>query len=229
MAKDERVRRGVREKIAAPKPSSGAVARVEPETSTFDGSLDGLAKLVRARDEGGVENLAAARARVVELLRGEDDMAKFVHSFDLLSRRHGARGLDAPSLDLVAAKAGVNRSVCVGAIARVLHQWNFDVAKLAVTAVCVEHAVPVARTMAAAALDVENGHRDRRLFMEAARVIERPGAGGIQQVNVNASANNTKVEAEQAVVVVGRELPAFEGGTKKMAAALRLIPPVEDT
>jgi len=95
--------------------------------------------------------------------------------------------------------------------------------------VCVEHAVPVARTMAAAALDVENGHRDRRLFMEAARVIERPGAGGIQQVNVNASANNTKVEAEQAVVVVGRELPAFEGGTKKMAAALRLIPPVEDT
>jgi len=28
--------------------------------------------------------------------------------------------------------------------------------------------------------------------------------------------------------VVGKELPSFEDGTKKMAAALRMIPPVED-
>ncbi len=215
--------------LTPPNIQTAALQRLSEAPAAFDGTLDGLARLVRVRDAEGVEGIAAARQRVVELLRGEEGMEKFVKTFDRLVRRHGVKGLEAPSLDLVAARSGTNRSACVGAIAKVLHQWNFDVAKLAVTAVCADYSVPVARSLAAAALDIENGHRDRRLFMEAARVIAQPGSGGaIQQVTVSAQANNTKVEAEQAVVVVGKELPSFEDGTKKMAAALRMIPPVED-
>ena len=186
----------------------------------FDGSLDGLAELVRVDNEG----IADARRRVVELLRGEDEVSKFVETFERMSRKHGNRPPNTPSLDLVAEKAGVNRSVCVGVITRVLHQWHFDTAKLMVAAVCLKNAQAVAEVMVNVAKDEKYGHRDRRLFMEAARIIDPRGAP-MQQVNVNAPNNSTStVNAGQAVVVMGKELPSFEDGTKKMAAALRQIP-----
>ena len=184
----------------------------------FDGSLDGLAELVRVDNEG----IADARRRVVELLRGEDEVSKFVETFERMSRKHGNRPPNTPSLDLVAEKAGVNRSVCVGVITRVLHQWHFDTAKLMVAAVCLKNAPAVAEKMVEAAKDVETGHRDRRLFMEAARIIDPRGAAA--QVTVNANSNNQTVNADKAQIFMGKELPSFEDGTKKMAAALRQIP-----
>jgi hypothetical protein len=186
----------------------------------FDGSLDGLAELVRVDNEG----IADARRRVVDLVRGEDDMEKFVDTFERLTASRGENKPPAtPSLDLVAEKAGINRSICVGAITRVLHQWHFDTAKLMVAAVCLKNAPAVAETMVNAAKDEEHGHRDRRLFMEAARIID-PRGSPMQQVNVNAPTTNSTVNARKAVVVMGKELPSFEDGTKKMAAALRQIP-----
>jgi len=185
----------------------------------FDGSLDGLAELIRVDNEC----ISDARRRVVELLRGEDDVEKFVDTFEKLTKTHGdKRPPSTPSLDLVAQKAGINRSVCVGAITRVLHQWHFDMAKLAVAAVCLKHAPAVAEVMVEAAKDVDTGHRDRRLFMEAARIIDPRGAAA--QVTVNANSNNQTVNADKAQIFMGKELPSFEDGTKKMAAALRQIP-----
>ena len=181
----------------------------------FDGSLDGMAKLARIDDE----TLPEARSRIVEMLRGEVDMTKLVAAFDKLSRKgHVA------SLDEVAQKSGLNRSVVVGAIARVMHAWNYDVAKVAVTAVCARRAASVGEALADSASSLAEGSdRDRRLFMEASGVIAQRGVP--MQVNVRAEANNNSTRVDQAnVAFVGRELPSFEEGTKRMAAALRVIP-----
>jgi len=201
------------------KPSLELVKREE-----FDGSLDGLARMMRAG--GGDEKLEAeseSRRRVVELLRGEEDMVKFVVAFDRMARRGKV-----PSLDEVAVKVGVNRSVAVGAIARVMHAWNFDVAKLAVTAICVKEAQPVAEAMVASAKNVEKGFRDRSLFMEAIKLTNLKSPGGSIQVNAQANAAAMVRDESTTVVAAGTELPKFEDGTKRMAAAMRLIVPAAE-
>ena len=181
---------------------------------SFDGSLDGLARMLALDGE----SLEQTRERTVEILRGEDDCAKFVGAYDRLSRK------GSPSLDSVALKSGMSRSATLGALVRVLHQWNFDVAKLVVTSVLAKNSGALAQAVADRGRALEDGYQDSRLAFEALRVIERKGGGTI---NVNAQANNssTSVRAEQAVVNVERELPAFEDGTRRMAAKLRELPP----
>ena len=181
---------------------------VEP----FDGTLDWFALLIRKNDEA-LDNLAEARVRLIALLRGERDVAKFVRSFDQRKKT------DSPTLDEVADKAKISSSLVVGAIARVLYQRNYEVSKLAITAVCAKNAPQVADTMVRAALDPQTGNKDRRLFMETVQAVKSPG------VNVNAQANATVVEADKAVVFTGTmaPLPPFEDGTKRRWERLRQI------
>ena len=104
-----------------------------PPPATFDGSIDGLVKLIKT----DLESVADSRRRMVELLRGEDDMVKFIKVADKVfkGKTHIPGKGDTPSLDLVCERAGVNRSVVFGACARVLHRYHFDVAQIQIGAV----------------------------------------------------------------------------------------------
>lgn len=180
---------------------------------SFDGSLDWFANLIRGVDDTTDD----ARRRLIDLLRGEPDMRKFVRTFDKWSlSREGTSRLDA-----VANKAKVSRALIIGAITRVLHQMTTEIGKVAVTAACTQSAPMVADTMVRSALDPQNGHKDRRLVMEILQAVKQPG---VPNINVNAQANNSTVNAEKAVVFSGgAELPSFEEGTRRMGAALRAI------
>ena len=193
-----------------------------PPPPVFDGSIDGLAKLVKAP----YESVADARRRLIELLRGEEDMKKFVKVADktFLGKKHVPGKGDTPSLDFVCERAGTNRSLVFGAFARVLHRYHFDCAQIVVGAVVANRAHEVATAMADGAALPGVGHADRRLFMEVAGAKQKGGAGGVNvQVNTTATAQ-AAAKAEVEAPSVGRELPSFEDGIRNMAARLRAIP-----
>jgi hypothetical protein len=202
------------------KPKQTALASINPSEvmllppPAFDGSLDSLAKLIK----GDLESLPDARRRIVELLRGEEDMEKFVKAHDKLARDPRKPAKD--SLDIACEKSGVNRSVAFGAIARVLHRYNFDVTQIAISACVAAGADQVTRAMVTNAT-MPLGHADRALFMDVAGA--RKKAGG---VTVNVPINNqvSATAGAQATVEQGREMPPFEDGVRSMAAALRKIP-----
>lgn len=186
----------------------------------YDGSLDGMAKLLK---EPG-ETIVDARARVIELLRGEEDMQKFVDTFDRIRRKDPGRNA---SFDQVAEQSGCNRSNVYGAISRVLHRYSFDTTRTVIALVAAQQAGRVAMAMANRAANPE-GVADRRLFMEVAGSTTRGGGGITVTVPVNASANaQAGAKAESVSVDEGpRPLPAFEDGVKELSGALRALPTV---
>jgi hypothetical protein len=191
---------------------------IPPPPPVFDGSIDGLARMVK----GDLESVADARRRLVELLRGETDMAKFVKAADKLfkGKVHVKGKGDTPDLDFICERAGVNRSDVFGACARVLHRYHFDVAQIQIGAVIANRAHDVAQAMAESAMVPSVNGGDRKLFMEVAGGTKR---GGGVNVNVHASAN-AAAKAEAVAETTGREMPQFEAGIKDMAAKLRAIP-----
>ncbi len=176
----------------------------------FDGTLDSMSRIVSPDDE----SLAESRQRVVDLLRGEPDMAKFVAAWDGSSKR----GL---TLDEVAIRSGISKSVLMGAVTRVLSEWSMGTAKLIMSAVCARNIQPVTEAMIGSARMHIGGHADRKLFFTAMGQIGKPSG---TTINLKAEANNSTVNAKKALVVNGRELPSFESGSKNMAAALRRLP-----
>ena len=193
------------------------VMNYTPKASVFDGSIDGLAKMVK----GPLESVADSRRRLVELLRGEQDMAKFVKVADKLFKGqvHVKGKGDTPDLDFISERAGVNRSDVFGACARVLHRYHFDVAQIQIGAVIAHRAGEVAEAMADGASQ-PLGWGDRGLFMEVAGAKKR---GGGVNVNVTNTAN-AAAKAEAVTETAGTALPSFEDGIKSMAAKLRAIP-----
>jgi len=192
---------------------------LKPPPPVFDGSIDGLARLVK----GDLESLPDARRRLVELLRGEEDVKKFVKAADkmFMGKQHIPGKGDSPSLDKVCERSGANRSIIFGAVARVLHRYHFDVAQIVIGAVVANRAHDVASSMAEMA-QLPIGAVDRRLFMEVAGA-KRAGTGGVS-VQVNTSANAQAGANAEVVEPSGRELPSFEAGIRDMAAKLRAIP-----
>jgi hypothetical protein len=189
-----------------------------PPPATFDGSIDGLVKLIKT----DLESVADSRRRMVELLRGEDDMVKFIKVADKVfkGKTHIPGKGDTPSLDLVCERAGVNRSVVFGACARVLHRYHFDVAQIQIGAVIAGRAHEVALAMAESASMPAFGHNDRSLFMEVAGAKKRGGGVNVSVTNQNNAVAKSESFAESA----GSELPSFETGIRNMAAKLRAIP-----
>ena len=184
----------------------------------YDGSLESMVQLIREPSERPGD----ARTRVIELLRGEEDMEKLVETFDLMRKRGDSI---AASLDSVVQRAGVNRSDAFGAISRVLHRYNFDVTRLVISTVAAQQAGRVAMAMANRAAHPD-GISDRRLFMEVAKANEKTGGG----FTVNVPVNNTAIAQARAdsegVNPGGRELPRFEDGIKQLSSALRVLPEI---
>jgi hypothetical protein len=199
-----------------------SIARTPDEVQTeivlpekFDGTLDSMAALVRGPNETSHD----VRCRLIELLRGEEDMEKFVEVGERMVRRKELR-----TLDSVAVRAGIGRSEAFGAIARVLHRFNFDVAKVIVSSVVAAHSARVATAMAEAASAPE-GEVDRRLFMQTAGLHESRNQQGNVNVNVNAQANAANDNKTAVVVPPSMQaLPAFDVGIKRLASALRALP-----
>jgi hypothetical protein len=181
----------------------------------YDGSLESMVQLIREPEE----KIGDTRRRVVELLKGEEDMVKLCETFEVLRRRGNH---NTTSLDKVVEFAGINRSDAFGAIARVLHRYSFDVTRTVIAAVAARHAGRVAIAMANCASHPE-GIADRRLFMDIARVTSTSGGG----VTVNVPVTNTAVAQAKAdmegVNPGGRALPEFESGVKQLGASLRTI------
>lgn len=168
-----------------------AHTRGDAKPPAFDGSLEGLTAMVKTR----YETVNHARARLVELLRGEDDMRKFVETADRLRKRKTSA---IASLDDIAKKSGTNRSVAFGAIARVLHRYNFEVTSVIWGTVVRNEIGKVATTLANQARHPDN-FADRKLFMDRAlprQLIEQPAAAPpvSQNVAFTVNANQPGIE-----------------------------------
>jgi hypothetical protein len=179
----------------------------------YDGSLDSMVGLIQEPSEKPTDT----RKRVVELLKGEDDMRKFVETFEIQSRRASAT-----SFDRICELSGTNRSDCFGAIARVLHRYSFDITRTVIATVAARQAGRVAMMMANNAARPD-GIADRRLFMEVTRQTDKTGGG----FTVNVPVTNTAIAQAKAdsegVNPGGRELPQFEEGIKQLGASLRVL------
>jgi hypothetical protein len=175
----------------------------------FDGTLDGMALTIKAPEETDV----TVRRRIVELLRHDEDMGKFVECADFLLKRRGA---SYPSLDVIAAKAGLDYPEVVGAIAKALHRFSFDYSRIIAAA-----SMPrVMNTLANEAAHPD-GHADRTLFLRATGHLP---TGGGTHVNVTQTA---VARSEAAALALTHQdsggLPAFEGEVKANIRAIRTV------
>lgn len=193
-------------------PSKELARRAGPGSMRFDGSLDGMARMMKSGDA----KLPEARAQLIELLRGEPDMEIFVDCADKMRRRAN----NYPSLDDIAARCQLNRSVAFGIMARVLHRFQFDVVKTVVGSIAMARVGEVTEALCDAASTPE-GVFDRRLFMEAANVIAQRGASPVV-VNNNNNATASSFSSARSQAHGG--LPDFEEGVKRMAVAIRSAP-----
>jgi len=173
----------------------------------FDGTLDGIASVIKAPEE----TEPGVRRRLVDLLRSDESMVKFIECAEALLRRRGA---SYPSLDLLAAKAGLSTGEVVGAIAKALHRYSFDFSRI----IMASNMSRVAATLSNEAARPES-FSDRALFMRANGHL--PSGGGTH-VNVLASAN-ARSEAKVEAVVTPTGLPSFESRMKSNIAAIRTI------
>lgn len=173
----------------------------ERSLDTFDHSLDSLAASMKSPEEGDV----SVRRRVVELVRGDPAMEKFVKVADSTPKRGSF-----PSLDMVAAKSGISIGDIVGAIAKAAHQYGFDVGRIIASA----NVPRVMNTLANQAAHPD-GANDRITFF---RISEHLKAGGGVQVNVrNTAVAQSNVQGEPQ----GSRLPSFESDIKGHVTALR--------
>ncbi len=189
----------------------------EPRKNSFDGSIDSMAQLCK----GPAETAGEARFRLIQLLQGEPDMARLVETFHVISRRDRAA-----SIDDAVTKSGVNRSDAFGAIARVLHRYNFDIIRTVGSAIAAARAPEVFDALIDSASSPD-GSADRRLFMEVTGMRE---SGGGMRVNIhneaNAAAKSEVVEAESEDTHRPRlvPMPLFEKGMKSLAERIRPLP-----
>jgi len=172
----------------------------------FDGTLDGIASVIKAPEE----TEPGVRRRLVDLLRTDESMVKFIECAETLLRRRGA---SYPSLDLLAAKAGLSTGEVVGAIAKTLHRYSFDFSRI----IMASNMSRVAATLSNEAAKPES-FSDRALFMRANGHLP---TGGHTQVNV--LANATAGAQANASVEQPTGLPSFESRMKSNIAAIRTI------
>jgi hypothetical protein len=185
------------------------IAPLEP-VERFDGTLDGIAFTIKAPEE----TLAGVRRRLVNLLRNDESMDRFVEVADsFLKRKNRAY----PSLDVIAATAGLEHAEVVGSFARALHRFSFDYSRIIAAS-----AMPrVMSTLAHAAADV-NGHSDRTLFLRATGHLP---TGGGKPTNINVQ-QTTIARAESSALAIANtpsSLPNFEDDVKKNVSALRTV------
>jgi hypothetical protein len=184
----------------------------------YDGSLDSMVGLIQEPSEKPTDT----RRRVVELLKGEEDMRKFVETFEIQSRRASAT-----SFERICELSGTNRSDCFGAISRVLHRYSFDITRTVIATVAARQAGRVAIAMANQA-SKPDGIADRRLFMEVTRQTDKTGGGFTVNVPVTNTAIAQAKADMQGVNPGGVELPAFEAGIKELSTAMRTLPAIAE-
>lgn len=175
----------------------------------FDGTLDGLALTIKSKEqtEHGV------RRFLIELMRHDDTMLKFVETADALASRKRA---SYPSLDVIANQSGTEHADVVGAIAKALHRFSYDYSRIIAAA-----SMPrVMNTLANEAAHAD-GHRDRTLFLRATGHLP---TGPSTQVNVQTTAI-ARSEASALAVTDGAAsgLPSFEDEMKENVRAIRAI------
>lgn len=176
----------------------------------FDGTLDGIALTIKAPEE----TQTGVRRRLIDLLRHDDAMEKFIEVADHLLKRKGA---SYPSLDVIAEKAGLEHAEVVGAIAKALHRYSFDYSRIIAAA-----SMPrVMNTLANEAAHPD-GHPDRVLFLRATGHLPTGGGKGtsinVQQTTIARSEANALALAE-----APSQLPNFEEDVKQNVAVLRTI------
>lgn len=176
----------------------------------FDGTLDGIALTIKAPEE----TETGVRRRLIDLLRHDDAMTKFVEVADTLIKRRGALY---PSLDLIASRAGLEHGEVVGALAKALHRYSYDYSRMIAAA-----GMPrVMNTLVNEAAH-PSGHSDRTLFLRATGHLPTGARGAQITVQANAIARS---EAAAVSVTDGAPsgLPAFEDDVKANVAVLRTI------
>ncbi len=178
----------------------------------FDGTLDGMALTIKAPEESEF----TVRRRIVELLRADEDMKRFVGAADLLIKRRGATY---PSLDMIASKAGLEYAEVVGAIAKALHRFSFDYSRIIAAA-----SMPrVMNTLANQAAHPE-GRQDRMIFLKATGHLPTGGGGRGTQIQVNTTAvARSEAQALAETHQDFRSLPPFENDVKNNTKSLRAI------
>jgi hypothetical protein len=175
----------------------------------FDGTLDGIALTIKAPEE----TAAGVRRRLIDLLRHDEEMEKFIEVADTLIKRRGA---SYPSLDLIAHKSGMEHAVVVGAIAKAAHRYGYDYCRIIAAA----NSPRVFSTLANRAAHPE-GHQDRALFLRATGHL--PTSGG---TNISVQANSiarSEAIAISATEPLASKLPNFEVSMKENLRAARTI------
>jgi multidrug efflux pump subunit AcrB len=185
------------------------------ETPVFDGSIDSTLYLVR--NDG--EDIREVRHRVVELLRGEPSVEGVVREYNLRRKKQVFA-----SLDVCAAAAGVSTSQVIGAVTRVIHQYNFEVGRAIVTAVCARSAPAVAEAMVKNAKR-PSGLADRKMVLE--RLDETKPSGQVINVNAEARANSAAVNQQKTEQSNFSRLPTFEEQARELAAGVRSLRQIE--
>jgi hypothetical protein len=199
-----------RKKLVDAEPKLLAHLKEDRAVEKFDGTLDGIALTIKAPEE----TEKGVRHRLIDLLRHDDSMEKFIQVADTLLKRRGA---SYPSLDVIALQAGLEHAEVVGAIAKALHRYSFDYSRIIAAA-----SMPrVMNTLANEAAHPD-GHSDRVLFLRATGHL--PTGGGKA---TNISVQQTTIARSEAAALSLAEtpsgLPNFEDDVKKNVAVLRTI------
>lgn len=199
-----------RKKVAPVETKALAHLKEDRAVEKFDGTLDGIALTIKAPEE--LET--GVRRRLIDLLRHDDAMSKFVEVADTLLKRRGA---SYPSLDVIAGKAGLEHGEVVGAIAKALHRYSFDYSRIIAAA-----SMPrVMNTLANEAAHPD-GHSDRVLFLRATGHLPTGGGKG-----TNISVQQTTIARSEAAALSIADapsgLPNFEDDVKQNVAVLRTI------
>lgn len=200
-----------RKKLALAEPKPLDHLKEDRAVEKFDGTLDGIALTIKAPEE----TEPGVRRRLIDLLRHDDAMSKFVDVADTLLKRRGA---SYPSLDVIAGKAGLEHGDVVGAIAKALHRYSFDYSRIIAAA-----SMPrVMNTLANEAAHPD-GHSDRVLFLRATGHLPTGGAGKATNISVNQTTIARSEANALSLAETPSGLPNFEDDVKQNVAVLRTI------
>lgn len=178
--------------------------------------LDRLAVLVKEPSESAAD----ARRRIVELLRLDDSMLKLVRVADAMPDKRSGGADTFPSLDLLAARAGIPLPKVVGAIAAALCEYGFAHGKLA-EAIAFSATPQVMRTVVEQAAK-PRGLADRQLLFRMTRHIPAPGGGkGVVVNNQVAAMAKAAIDEPGEMPAERHPLPSFEDSVRETAIAIR--------
>lgn len=196
-----------------------ALAKKDVEISVKAGpvkNLDSLAAVIREKGESAGD----VRRRVVELLRSDPAMVKFVRVADALPFKRTATADVFPSLDLMAQRSGIRPAAIVGALATALCEYNMSYEELA-KALAYQGAPAAVRALTEQATKPART-RDREILLRMTRHLP-VGGGGAKTLIQNSVQASAKVEPSP-LPLVADGLPDEPGEVEQYA-----LPPFEDS